>query len=121
MAERYELLLDNWLATVLEQKLTDVLRSSDLQDTLHLVEPHVTQYQGRRGIVSVEIGRSGPHKRLLIVESETVEVAPLLWEAGKQTISEVSDQVLGALPWVDSGDLRRRILSCLADDQRESP
>lgn len=115
MPERYELLLDDSLATILERKLTEVLKAAGFQDTLHLANPHVTQFQGRSGIVSVEVDHLGSHKRRLIVDSESVALAAVLWEAGKQTISDLSDEVLGALPWVDNGQLREKINECLEE------
>jgi len=117
--ERYELKLEGWLATILEQKLAEVLRAAGLRDVLHLAEPRVTQFQGSGGVVSVEMDHAGPQRRRLIVESESVAVAPLLWEAGKETISDVTEQVLGALPCVDSSELRNKISSCLAEDRLE--
>ncbi len=115
MSDRFEATLDSHLAGIFEQKLYGVLGAEGFLETLRLAGPHVTEFQRDSDLITLQMGQRGGQRQLVVVESETVDVDPLVGAAAKKVIEEIADQLLGSLPGVDHTALSQRIRSCLAD------
>jgi predicted RNA binding protein YcfA (HicA-like mRNA interferase family) len=115
MLGRFEATLDGYLAGVLVSALVKVLKSGGFQETLRIPEPSVIEFQKGSHLLMVQTEDHGPHQRTVAVESETVDVKPLLGAAATAAIVTISEELLGALDWVDRTSIPRGIEGCVAD------
>ncbi|MHB1160946.1 MAG: hypothetical protein ACYC66_07970 [Chloroflexota bacterium] len=98
MSERFEASLKADLAGIFTERLSQMLQEMGFQETLHIPEPDVTEFQRDGEVVSLRIGHAGAHQRRVSVESESVDVASLAEKATRATILEVARDLLEALP-----------------------
>ncbi len=119
MLDRFEATLESYLAGVFVEALGRVLKSARFQETLRIPEPSVIEFQRGSDLLTVQVGESRGHQRLVVIESETVDLRPLASAAATETILEVSDRLLTALPWVDHSAVRRSIEGSLLDQWKQ--
>ncbi|MHB1417611.1 MAG: hypothetical protein ACYC1C_20375 [Chloroflexota bacterium] len=109
MANRFEAELETYLARIFSEKLSDVLESAGFHETVRIHEPHVTEYQRNRDVLSLQTERVGPDKIAVSVESESIDVDPLIGLAARDVIVDVCDRMLSSLPWVDRQGARQHV------------
>ena len=114
MSSRLELSLGAYLAEILEEKLRAVLKDAGFRETLRVPEPDVTEFERGVEVLSLEIGHVRSHRQTVAVESEDVDPTPLVGRAAKETILEVSSELLCCLPSVDPSAARERVDACLS-------
>lgn len=102
MSDRFESSLDPYLAGIFVEKLCRVLKVAGYAEVLRIPEPRVTEFRRGSEVLTLQIGHPRGHKQSVSVETESTDVDLLVTEAVRDTIVEVSDQLLAALPWVDN-------------------
>lgn len=102
------------MADLFESKLRWVLAGARFEEVLRLAEPDVTELQRGDEVLSLQVENAGHSHRRVRVESESVDVRPLVGRAAKEVIVEVYEQTLGAMPWLDHSAARSEIDTCLA-------
>ncbi|MGI5836763.1 MAG: hypothetical protein ACOX87_09805 [Chloroflexota bacterium] len=115
MSDRFECSLDTYLADIFAEKLSNVLEAAGYEEVLRIPEPNVTEFRRNNEVISLQLGHSRAQKQMIVVESEIVDVAPLVAAAARDTIVEISDQLLGSLPWLDSTSVRMEIKKHLSN------
>lgn len=103
--------MNAYLAGLLAEKLVGVLKEAGFQEVLRISEPHVTQFQRGSEVLTLQTSYPRSHHQLVVVESETVDVDPLVGRAARRAILEVSGELLGSLPWIDWGAVREEVES----------
>lgn len=114
MSDRFEASLKVHLAEILLEKLAEVLKAEGFREGLRIAEPHVAQYQRNSDLLTVQSTHVGHHNEL-VVESETVDVDPLVGTAVKNAVVGIADELIHCLPWVDRYTARAEIESRLAE------
>lgn len=115
MSDRIECSLDAYLAAIFTEKLSGVLEAAGYAQVLRIPEPHVTEFRRNDDVITLQVGHPRAHKQLVVVESETIDLNPLVTAAVRDTIVEVSDQLLGSLPWLDRATVREDIAAHLSN------
>ena len=115
MLDRFECSLDVYLAAIFAEQLSAVIESAGFSEVLRIPEPHVTEYRRNDDLIILQVGHPQAHKQSVAVESESTDVSPLVAAAVRDTIVEVSDQLLGSLPWIDCASVRVEIRSHLSN------
>ncbi len=117
MSGRFQAFLKGYLAGVFVGKLSQELKSRGFRETLRIPEPSVIEFQRGSELVTVQAGHSGASDRLLVVESEAMEVEPLVTAAARDTILEVAAELLRSLSLPESKRLEARLLELLRGPQ----
>ena len=115
MLERFDATLDSYLTGDFVKALCRVLKAEGFQETLRIPEPYVIEFQKGSHLLTVQTEDLGAHRRSVVVESESVDLKPLVGAAAKETIVALSEELLGALSWVDRGSISRSIGDCVVD------
>jgi len=113
VSDRFEATLEPYLAGIFEQKLHQVLRAAGFRETLRLAEPRIMEFQRNSDLLTFEQGQAESHRRWVAIDSDTVDLNPLVGRAARDTILEVSNALLGFLPWVDRPAVLQKIESSL--------
>jgi len=103
--DRFEVVLDSYLAELFVEQLRDVLESSGFKETLRIHEPRVMEFQVGSHLLSVQIEEPAAHQRSLAVESETLDLQPLVSRAVSRTVVDVARRLTESLPWVGRDEL----------------
>ena len=115
VSDRFEASLKAHLAEIFLEKLAEVLEAEGFREGLRIAEPHVTEYHRDSELLTVQSTRVGHHKELVVVESEAVDVAPLVGMAVKNAVVGIADELFHCLPWVDRHTVRAEIETRLAE------
>lgn len=107
MSERFEGELNGPLTELLARHLEETLEAEGFTEYLRLAEAHLTEYRRHEAVVSVVVERLARERQRLVVESEAVDVQPLVGEAARRALLDVTSALLKALPWVDREALER--------------
>ncbi|MHB1006318.1 MAG: hypothetical protein ACYC3S_11880 [Chloroflexota bacterium] len=105
MSERFEGELDAPLIGLLARHLAATLKAAGFAEYLRLAESHLSEYRRGEAVVSVVIEHVAHERQRLVVESEAVDVQPLVGEAARRSLLDVTTGLLAALPWVDRAAL----------------
>jgi hypothetical protein len=110
----FEASLRDYLASALAQQLAAVLREGGYELILHLHEPEVSEYRRESTVVSILVGDEADNRRTLAVASDSAPVNQLVAMAARQLLSELSGELLRALPGLDPGRVQEQLATCLA-------
>jgi len=115
---RFEMTLESHLVQLFTENLTRVLEEGGFHQTLHLAEPHVWEFQDDSHVVTLQTSHSGSHDRAVSLESESMDVNPLVETATRKTVLDLSARLLGALPWIDGKAAAQRLGMVLSEVMR---
>ena len=115
MSSRFEAPLPEYLVGLFQQSLGELLAERGFQQTLHVPEPDVRQFQREGTVVTMEISNPRSHRRTVVVESEEMDVTPLVALAARSSVGEVAEELMTCVQSVDQEAARRRVEECLLE------
>lgn len=115
MSSRFEAPLPEYLVGLLQKSLGELLAKREFHQTIHVPDPDVRQYQRGDTVVTVQTSNPHSHRRTVVVESEDVDVMPLVARAARSSIGEVTEEMMTFVQSVDQAATRRRVEECIQE------
>lgn len=113
MSGSFQASLKSYLAGVFVEKLSRELKAEGFQETLRIPEPSVIEFQRGSELVTIQAGHAGAANRLVVVESESMDVNPLVRAAARDTILEIATELLVAISGPDQREIEARLVELL--------
>ncbi len=115
MLDRFEATLDGYLAASFLKALSQALKAEGFEETLRIPDPPVIEFQKGQHLLTIQTEEQGPHRKSVVVESDSTDVRHLVGAAAKGTVVALSEELLGTLGWVDRDAVHGHVEACVDD------